>query len=88
MAAVREVPHSSLVIKQLTALTFILISSISTGAKPVFSNLNKWAASRGRAAVIREWGQINNHSRKLIVDNWVESGDITKEYGNRLLRRL
>jgi len=87
MAAVSH-RRSLSVINQLVAITFIILSTISTGAKPVFSNLNKWAEQRGRSAVIREWGMINNESRKLIVDNWVERGDITKEYGNRLLRRL
>ena len=54
----------------------------------MFSSLNKWAETRGRSAVIREWGLINSESRKLIVDNWIERGDITKEYGDRLLRRF
>ena len=87
MAAVSRLRSLS-VINQVVAITFIILSTISTGAKPVFSNLNKWAQTRGRAAVIREWGLINNDSKKLIVDNWVERGDITQEYGNRLLRRF
>ena len=85
---VRTTIRSSSVINQLTAFLFILMSTISTGAKPVFSNLNKWAETRGRSAVIREWGLINSESRKLIVDNWIERGDITKEYGDRLMRRF
>jgi hypothetical protein len=84
----RTATRSSQVIKQLTAISFIIMSTISIGAKPVFSNLNKWAETRGRSAVIREWGLINSESRKLIVDNWVERGDITQEYGDRLLRRF
>ena len=86
MAAVSR-RRSLSVINQVVAITFIILSTVSTGAKPVFSNLNKWAETRGRSAVIREWGLINSESRKLIVDNWVERGDITKEYGDRLLRR-
>lgn len=87
MAAVSR-RRSSSVINQVVAITFIILSTISTGAKPVFSNLNKWAETRGRSAILREWGMINSESRKLIVDNWVERGDITQEYGNRLLRRF
>jgi len=87
MAAVSR-RRSSSVINQFTAFIFIILSTISTGAKPVFSNLNKWAETRGRSAVIREWGLINSESRKLIVDNWIERGDITKEYGDRLMRRF
>ena len=87
MAAVSR-RRSSSVINQVVAITFIFLSTISTGAKPVFSNLNKWAETRGRSAILREWGMINSESRKLIVDNWVERGDITQEYGNRLLRRF
>ena len=86
MAAVSR-RRSLSVINQVVAITFIILSTISTGAKPVFSNLNKWAETRGRAAILREWGMINSESRKLIVDNWIERGDITQEYGNRLLRR-
>lgn len=86
MAAVSR-RRSSSVINQVVAITFIILSTISTGAKPVFSNLNKWAETRGRSAILREWGMINSESRKLIVDNWIERGDITQEYGNRLLRR-
>lgn len=86
MAAVSR-RRSLSVINQVVAITFIILSTISTGAKPVFSNLNKWAETRGRAAILREWGLINSESRKLIVDNWIERGDITQEYGNRLLRR-
>ena len=86
MAAVSR-RRSLLVINQVVAITFIILSTISTGAKPVFSNLNKWAEARGRSAILREWGMINSESRKLIVDNWIERGDISKEYGNRLLRR-
>jgi len=84
----RTTTRSSSVINQFTAFIFIILSTISTGAKPVFSNLNKWAETRGRSAVIREWGLINSESRKLIVDNWIERGDITKEYGDRLMRRF
>jgi hypothetical protein len=87
MAAVSR-RRSSSVINQVVAITFIILSTISTGAKPVFSNLNKWAETRGRSAILREWGMINSESRKLIVDNWIERGDITQEYGNRLLRRF
>ena len=87
MAAVSR-RRSSSVINQVVAVTFIILSTISTGAKPVFSNLNKWAETRGRSAILREWGMINSESRKLIVDNWIERGDITQEYGNRLLRRF
>lgn len=86
MAAISR-RRSLLVINQVVAITFIILSTISTGAKPVFSNLNKWAETRGRSAILREWGMINPESRKLIVDNWIERGDISKEYGNRLLRR-
>jgi hypothetical protein len=86
MAAVSR-RRSLSVINQVVAITFIILSTISTGAKPVFSNLNKWAETRGRSAILREWGMINSESRKLIVDNWIERGDITQEYGNRLLRR-
>jgi hypothetical protein len=87
MAAVSR-RRSLSVINQVVAITFIILSTVSTGAKPVFSNLNKWAETRGRSAILREWGMINSESRKLIVDNWVERGDITQEYGNRLLRRF
>jgi len=87
MAAVSR-RRSLSVINQVVAITFIILSTISTGAKPVFSNLNKWAETRGRSAILREWGMINSESRKLIVDNWIERGDITQEYGNRLLRRF
>ena len=86
MAAVSR-RRSLSVINQVVAITFIILSTVSTGAKPVFSNLNKWAETRGRSAILREWGMINFESRKLIVDNWIERGDITQEYGNRLLRR-
>ena len=86
MAAVSR-RRSLSVINQVVAIAFIILSTVSTGAKPVFSNLNKWAETRGRSAILREWGMINSESRKLIVDNWVERGDITQEYGNRLLRR-
>ena len=74
-------------LKPFIAYLFILLSVLGSGAKPMFSGLSKWAEQRGRSAIIREWSFINPESKKLIVDSWVSNGDISKEYGNRLLRR-
>ena len=51
-------------------------------------SFNKWAAARGRQALIQHsWMYLSDGNKKFIVDNWVESGDISQHEANNLLRR-